>query len=444
MTTTPDSDQAARWARREPLLVLISRMQRGVLLAQERDLLRAAVETELADGDQAREQLAAAHARPARKALTASDVLVQHDVTRKAMCDALDVGYHLNWQQIIDTAQRHHDANAEWQRDVAAARRGEAEAVHARAAAEAIADAAWREAGEARIRSGRHVAEARRNRDAWRNARRRARELATLYDVRQQETNGWHARAEKAERAANLLAGSHQRAERADAVLTRMRAELDRIAALPTTNRDDDHADSFGTGARWTLRMIRAALEGSEPAAPADLDALTVPTGPREPRPTSPDHPVHDLWEALVRPTPYGPEEATGLIRAYYTAITSGPPADPCAHGCRQAADDLTQLGQELDTDAEPEPKPREVCCVCGSPKVAYHNYREQPFCWPCANGTAQPAQDAGQAARGEREQPAEPLLRGAAPIVVSIDLGDADLAAVIRRMVQRPPGGRL
>lgn len=47
-------DQAARWARREPLLALLSRMQRGVLLPQERDLLRAAVETELRDGDQAR------------------------------------------------------------------------------------------------------------------------------------------------------------------------------------------------------------------------------------------------------------------------------------------------------------------------------------------------------------------------------------------------------
>lgn len=47
-------DQAARWARREPLLILLSRMQRGVLLPQERDLLRAAVETELRDGDAAR------------------------------------------------------------------------------------------------------------------------------------------------------------------------------------------------------------------------------------------------------------------------------------------------------------------------------------------------------------------------------------------------------
>lgn len=57
MTDTPDTEQAARQARREPLLVLLSRMQRGVLTAAERPLLRAAVETELTDGDQAHEKL---------------------------------------------------------------------------------------------------------------------------------------------------------------------------------------------------------------------------------------------------------------------------------------------------------------------------------------------------------------------------------------------------
>jgi hypothetical protein len=51
-----DNPQAARWARREPLLHLLSRMQRGVLLDSERALLRAAIEAELADGDQAHAQ----------------------------------------------------------------------------------------------------------------------------------------------------------------------------------------------------------------------------------------------------------------------------------------------------------------------------------------------------------------------------------------------------
>lgn len=49
--------QAARWSRREQLGVLLSRMQRGVLLDAERPLLRAAVETELADADQAHADL---------------------------------------------------------------------------------------------------------------------------------------------------------------------------------------------------------------------------------------------------------------------------------------------------------------------------------------------------------------------------------------------------
>jgi hypothetical protein len=29
-------------------------------------------------------------------------------------------------------------------------------------------------------------------------------------------------------------------------------------------------------------------------------------------------------------------------------------------------------------------------CVQCGSPDVRYRNYREQPFCWPCANGEQQ------------------------------------------------------
>lgn len=32
------------------------------------------------------------------------------------------------------------------------------------------------------------------------------------------------------------------------------------------------------------------------------------------------------------------------------------------------------------------QPSPADQCCVCGSPDVTYRNYREQPFCWPCAD----------------------------------------------------------
>lgn len=43
-----------------------------------------------------------------------------------------------------------------------------------------------------------------------------------------------------------------------------VRAELDRIAELPTVTCDDGRADRFSTGARWTLRMIREVLNGQE------------------------------------------------------------------------------------------------------------------------------------------------------------------------------------
>lgn len=33
------------------------------------------------------------------------------------------------------------------------------------------------------------------------------------------------------------------------------------------------------------------------------------------------------------------------------------------------------------------QPESAAKCCVCGSTEVAYHNYREKPFCWPCADG---------------------------------------------------------
>lgn len=78
-----------------------------------------------------------------------------------------------------------------------------------------------------------------------------------------------HARAEAAEAEVaentRVLAALRRQRDTAEAALARVRAELDRIAALPTTTRDDDRADSFGTGARWTLRL-RAALDSDQPA----------------------------------------------------------------------------------------------------------------------------------------------------------------------------------
>lgn len=50
--------------------------------------------------------------------LTASDVMVAYEVTRKALAHALDAGLQLNWPQLVEEAQRSHDANAAWFQDV--------------------------------------------------------------------------------------------------------------------------------------------------------------------------------------------------------------------------------------------------------------------------------------------------------------------------------------
>ncbi len=49
-------------------------------------------------------------------------------------------------------------------------------------------------------------------------------------------------------------------------------AELDRIAALPVVQDRDDNADSFAVGARWTVRMVREAIERGAPAPPTVRD----------------------------------------------------------------------------------------------------------------------------------------------------------------------------
>ncbi|MFF4369659.1 hypothetical protein [Streptomyces sp. NPDC001594] len=59
------------------------------------------------------------------------------------------------------------------------------------------------------------------------------------------------------------------RAEQAEATLTRVRAEHDRIAALPTVNRDETRTDTFSAGARWALDRIHAAIDEPQAIRPA-------------------------------------------------------------------------------------------------------------------------------------------------------------------------------
>jgi hypothetical protein len=72
------------------------------------------------------------------RALTASDVMVAHEVTSKALAHALDAGLHLNWPQLVEEARRSHNANEAWFQDVQRVRdlhvpdeNGECRACHA-------------------------------------------------------------------------------------------------------------------------------------------------------------------------------------------------------------------------------------------------------------------------------------------------------------------------
>jgi hypothetical protein len=56
--------------------------------------------------------------------------------------------------------------------------------------------------------------------------------------------------------------------------------------------------------------------------------------------------------------------------------------------GCGHPADSHSVYGCEDHCACEwmPAAKPTEACCVCGGGSVVYRNYKEQPFCWPCAD----------------------------------------------------------
>lgn len=90
----------------------------------------------------------------------------------------------------------------------------------------------------------------------------------------------------------------------------------------------------------------------------------------------------------------------------------------------------LPPAGREAAVDAVLALTAPEACCVCGGGPVAYRNYREQPFCQPCADcqcgeqpcvrtGVNDPAVSAETALallhKGE-EEPTTPRLSGPTP----------------------------
>lgn len=82
-------------------------------LWKQLDVQRRRAERRESERDEARARLAEFEAvqgavtagKHVDRPLTVSDVLVAHDVTRKALADALDVGHHLNWAQLVTYAE---------------------------------------------------------------------------------------------------------------------------------------------------------------------------------------------------------------------------------------------------------------------------------------------------------------------------------------------------
>lgn len=89
----------------------------------------------------------------------------------------------------------------------------------------------------------------------------------------------------------------------------------------------------------------------------------------------------------MSRPTP----DAKAIVHAL-AALTEQ---------VQRLADAQPPTPERYDAPTTADDGPR--CVSCGSADVRYRNYREQPFCWPCANGEQQaPAadEDAQRAAR--------------------------------------------
>ncbi|WP_327376222.1 hypothetical protein OG393_21085 [Streptomyces sp. NBC_01216] len=64
--------------------------------------------------------------------------------------------------------------------------------------------------------------------------------------------------------------------------------------------------------------------------------------------------------------------------------------------------------------------QPAEQCCVCGSPNVTYHNYSQQPFCWPCADCQCALTPCVRETLYNPEAQPTQPAARHTADTITS------------------------
>lgn len=330
---------------------------------------------------------------PVAVTVTASDVLVQHDATRKAMCDALGEGWHLNWQQIIDASQRSHNANTEWQREFNAAREQLAELIEHRKAGDKECARLAAELDQAAINAA--VAE-RETRQA-----------------RQGEAEAIRARAAAEQRERDAERGVTNIRNEYEALLERWRqtcAELQRVK---------DSAGKTAAALRETENQLGEARKRIERDT-ADYNAAV------------------DETEQYSRRA----KQAEAKLAAVRKAVAS-------AADCRDGAGCTTgHLGSIEAALGDPQPATPEVCCVCGCPDVTYHNFREQPFCCRCAecceppvlcaHGCQPPAKPTpvcvcpeGKLCAAHSEVRAEPLADAVA------DLADAYRAYLIRRRTE-------
>jgi hypothetical protein len=81
---------------------------------------------------------------------------------------------------------------------------------------------------------------------------------------------------------------------------------------------------------------------------------------------------------AGVRPTPEQLAGEDTADKAMARRIHQARPGIPVHH--------ILATLQAFRAVLEMEEVDSEKCCVCGSRTVVYHNYREQPFCAPCAD----------------------------------------------------------
>jgi hypothetical protein len=99
--------------------------------------------------------------------------------------------------------------------------------------------------------------------------------------------------------AANLAHARAQRdtflarAQHAEAAVVRVRAECERLTHLPPVANNSGRTDTFDCGARWTIRMIRSALDqptpGPGPAATQATDTESCSPPATETEPNNPD-----------------------------------------------------------------------------------------------------------------------------------------------------------